>query len=272
MGPEIKSVQLSSEVTLQYVEQGDPAGLPVLLLHGYTDSWYSFAPVLPFLPASIHALALTQRGHGDSDHPTAGYRPADYAADVGGFLDVLGIKSAIIVGHSMGSFAGQRFALDFPDRTLGLVLVGSATAMHGNLVWLALGEDALKLTDPVDPGFVRGFQQSTLAQPVPDFFLQTVVQESLKVPARVWIAAWQGLWETDFSSELSRIKVPTLMVWGDQDGLFSRSEQEALQAAIAGSRLIVYPGAGHAAHWEEPERFASDLWAFVKTFGIRRGV
>ena len=66
---DVKSVKLSNGVTLPYVEQGDPSGVPVVLLHGITDSWRSFAPVLPSLPASIHAFALTQRGHGDADRP-----------------------------------------------------------------------------------------------------------------------------------------------------------------------------------------------------------
>jgi alpha-beta hydrolase superfamily lysophospholipase len=57
------------------------AGVPVILLHGITDSWRSFEPVLPHLPASIRAFALSQRGHGDSERPAAGYHPRDFAAD-----------------------------------------------------------------------------------------------------------------------------------------------------------------------------------------------
>ena len=56
-----------------------------------------------------------------------------------------------------------------------------------------------RLTDPIDPGFVREFQESTLAQPVPQAFLDTIVQESLKVPARVWRAAFEGFLEDDFA-------------------------------------------------------------------------
>ena len=79
---------------LPYVEQGDPAGVPVVLLHGGTDSWRSFEPVLPYLPGSIHAFALTLRGHGDASRPAAGYRPRDFAADVAAFLDSQGLESA----------------------------------------------------------------------------------------------------------------------------------------------------------------------------------
>jgi pimeloyl-ACP methyl ester carboxylesterase len=257
-------VTLSNPVKLHYIEQGDPDGVPALLLHGYTDSCRSYEPVLSHLPTSIHAFALSQRGHGDTDRPFSGYQPADFAADLVAFMDSARLARAVIVGHSMGSLIAQRFALDYPDRTLGLVLVGSFIAPGQNPEALALWDAVSNFEDPIDPGFVLAFQQSTLARAVPEEFLETVVKESLKVPARVWRGALAAIMETDFSSELGKIKSPTLIVWGDQDGFCPRSDQEALAAAIEGSRLTVYPGAGHAPHWEEPDRFAADLVAFTE--------
>jgi non-heme chloroperoxidase len=263
--PVVKSVKLPNQVKLQYVEQGDPSGTPLLLLHGITDSWHSFELVLPHLPESIHAFALSQRGHGDADRPVAGYRPQDFAADLAAFMDALDLGSVVIAGHSMGSSIAQRFALDYPERTLGLVLVGSVTTWRGHPDFVELWDSVVStLTDPIDPGFVLEFQESTLAQSVPPTFLETIVQESLKLPARVWKAALlEGLLEADFSGELEKIKAPTLIVWGDQDTL-TGSEQEALAATIAGSQLMVYPGAGHGLHWEEPARFAADLVTFTE--------
>ena len=262
----IRIAELPNRVQLQYVEQGDPAGIPVLLLHGVTDSWHSFEPVLPYLPKSIHAFALTQRGHGDASHPVAGYRFDDFAADLAAFMDTLHLGAAVIAGHSMSSSIARRFALDYPERALGLVLMGSFADLRGNPAVRDLWDSAISiLTDPVDPDFVREFQESTLAQPVPPAFLETVVQESLKVPARVWRATFEGFLQDDFSSEVQKIKAPTLVVWGDQDAFCPRSDQDTLVRAIAGSQLVVYPGAGHALHWEQPERFAADLVAFAET-------
>ena len=121
-----------------------------------------------------------------------------------------------------------------------------------------------KLTDPVDPGFVREMQSSALNQPVPNEFFETLVQEALKVPARVWKAAFEGFLEDDLLGELSHIKVPTLIVWSDRDTIVNRSDQEELARAIPGSRLLVYSGAGHSPHWEEPDHFASDLASFIE--------
>lgn len=269
----VKSVQLPNAVKLPYVEQGNPRGTPVVLLHGITDSWHSFERVLPHLPASIRAFAVSQRGHGDADRPTTGYGPQDFAADLAAFMDALDLDSAVVVGHSMGASIAQRFAIDHPGRTRGLVLVGSLTTWRGHPDFVELWNSVVStLTDPIDPGFVREFQESTLAQPVPPEFLETVVRESLKLPARVWKAALlEGLLEADFSGELAAIQAPTLIFWGDRDAL-TRNGQEALTTAIAGSRLVVYAGAGHGLHWEEPERFAADLAAFVRSVGGRGAI
>lgn len=260
-----KTIELPGRVELQYVEQGDSSGVPVLLLHGITDSWRSFERVLPLLPESVHAFALSQRGHGDAARPAAGYRPQDFAADLSAFVETLELGPSVIAGHSMGSSVAQRYAIDDPERVLGLVLVGSVTTWRDHPDFVELWDSTVStLTDPVAPGFVREFQESTLAQPVPPAFLETVVRESLKLPARVWKAVLrEGLLEADFSEELGEIEAPTLIVWGDRDEL-TRSEQKPLAAAIAGSQLVVYPGAGHALHWEEPARFAADLAAFAE--------
>ena len=269
MTAEVTTVELPTGVTVQYVEQGDSAGVAVLFVHGLSDSWHSFEPVLPHLPRSIRAYALTQRGHGDSDRPAAGYATRDFAADIAAFMDALELEAGVIVGHSMGSFAARRFAIDYPERTVGLVLIG-ALATEDNPGLAEVQEAVSTLADPVDEAFVREFQQSTLVRPVPPAFFETVVRESLKVPAHVWRAAVAGISDDDSSAELDRIEAPTLILAGERDELCPRSEQEALAAKIPNARLVVYPGTGHGLHWEEPERFASDLVAFIQAAAGRR--
>jgi pimeloyl-ACP methyl ester carboxylesterase len=259
-----RSIDLPSGTRLSYVEQGHPSGVPVVLLHGYTDSWRSFERVLPYLPNSMRVFAISQRGHGDAGRPADGYRAEDFAKDVAAFLAARRIERAIVVGHSMGATIAQRFAIDFPNRTQALVLVASLMPRPGNAAVREFWQsDISTLTDPIAPHFVRDFQQSTLKKEVPAEFFEAVVQESLKVPARVWKAALEPLVTTDFSAELRAISAPTLIVWGDQDAFVRHEEQRELQSSIAGSRLVVYPGVGHAVHWEEPGKFADELMAFV---------
>jgi pimeloyl-ACP methyl ester carboxylesterase len=179
-------------------------------------------------------------------------------------MDALEIAAAVIVGHSSHGLVAQRFAIDRPDRTLGLVLI-APPARPGDKPGLRELYDSTisKLADPIDPGFVREFAEGTTG-PVPDAFLEAQLQETLKMPARVWREAFGALLQTDLAEERDTIKAPTLIVWGDQDDLVPRSEQEVVLAAIAGSQLLAYEGVGHSPHWEQPGRFASDLAAFVE--------
>ncbi len=245
--------------------------MPIVFLHGFADSWRSFELVLSHLPESIHAYAVTQRGHGDASRPATGYSVRDFAADLAAFMDELQVRTGVIVGHSMGSAVALRFAIDEPERTLGLVLVSASPTMRGTEATRKFWDSTVsKLTDPIDASFVRGMTESMLVQRVPDAFLEAAIQEGLKVPAFVWKAAFESRWrrEGDYSVELGKIRSPTLIVWGDRDARYPRSEQDALASAIGGSRLLVYQGAGHFLHWEEPARFASDLVAFVDGLGI----
>jgi pimeloyl-ACP methyl ester carboxylesterase len=116
---------------------------------------------------------------------------------------------------------------------------------------------AAALTDPVDPAFVRAFQESTVHRPVPPDFMNLVIAESLKLPARVWQAALAGMLEHDSVERL--ITSPTLVIGGEEDAVFSVAEQRALAASIGGARLHLMPGIGHTPHWEDPDGFAALL-------------
>jgi pimeloyl-ACP methyl ester carboxylesterase len=259
------SIKLKTGVRMSYVEQGNVKGMPVVLLHGLTDSLHSYDLVLPHLPASWHVFALSLRGHGDSSRPASGYTPRAFAADVAAFLDARKIPRAVIVGHSMGSAVAQRFAIDYPTRTQMLVLAGSFTTVRGHAGVQEFWDTTVaKLRDPIDPQIARGFQESTIHQPLPSGFLELAVNESLKVPARVWRAALSGLMQADHRAELKRINAPTLIVWGEKETYFLRHDQDALTAAIKGSRLVIWPDAGHALHWEHPQRFAHELINFIE--------
>lgn len=261
----VKSVELATGVSLPYVEHGSPSGVPLVFLHGVTDSWCSWQPVLPHLRDGIRAFALTQRGHGGASKPRRGYRMRDFAADVAAFLDALEIESAILVGHSMGSTVARHFAAAQPQRTRGLVLAGSIGRFRANAALVDYRRSTIDpLTDPIDANVASEFQISTLAQPIATSYLDLVVAESLKVPARVWRASFEGMFDDDGIDELHRIDAPTLLVWGDRDSMAPQSDQQLLLAAIKGAQLRTYRGAGHALHWEEPQRFAADVDAFVR--------
>jgi non-heme chloroperoxidase len=263
MATAVRRARLSSGLTLPYVEQGDPGGLPVLLLHGYVESWRSFELVLPHLPPWLRALAVTGRGHGDADRPAGGYGLDELSADAAAFMDAVGLEAAVIVGGSSGGLIAQRLAVDHPERALGLVLVGSPRSLRGNAAVAAFADALCGLRDPIEDEFARDFVASTLSRPVPADFLETMIGEARRAPAAVWRQTLQGLLEAPPPTEAGPIAAPTLILWGDRDRFLPRAEQEALAAAVAGARLVVYEGAGHVLHWEEPERVAADVAALA---------
>jgi pimeloyl-ACP methyl ester carboxylesterase len=263
--PAVRRVRLETGVTLPYVEQGAPDGLPVVMLHGITDSWHSFEPVLPWLPHTLRVFALTQRGHGDADRPQGGYRLRDFAADVSAFVGALGLGPVLLVGHSMGTSVALRCALDDPASVRGLCLIGGFASYSDNAGVVEFYDSAIAgLQDPVPHALALDFQQSTLARPIAPALLDLYVRESLKLPARVWRAAFDGLLEDDFTQELERVHAPTLCVWGEHDGFARHRDQERILAAIEGARLNVHRGAGHALHWEDPARVAGEIAEFAR--------
>lgn len=259
---QFSNVLLRTGVRLRYAHQGESGGEPIILLHGYTDSWLSYSTVLPLLDRKYRVYILDQRGHGDSDRPASGYALQQFADDVIAFMDVMGINQATIVGHSMGSFVGQHVAVAAPDRVKRLVLSGSATTIR-NAVVSDLQREVNALKDPIPEKFVRDFQVGMAFQPLGDEFTKAVIRESLNIPARVWREVMAEMLSPKAQVELAKIKVPTLILWGDKETVFPRSEQDLLLAALPNARLKVYEDTGHAMHWERPERFAKDLQEFM---------
>jgi pimeloyl-ACP methyl ester carboxylesterase len=90
------------------------------------------------------------------------------------------------------------------------------------------------------------------------------VAVSCKAPARVWHDVFEGLLAYDDAEHLKRITAPTLVLWGERDALFPRSDQDLLAAAIPRTRLKIYPETGHCPNWERPELLVADIDAFVR--------
>ena len=245
--------RLSNDLRLRYLEQGPTEGDAVLMLHGTSDSSYSFSRVLPLLPATMRVIVPDQRGHGDSDRPSGSYSMDEFAVDALELLDVLKVPRVALVGHSMGSFIARRVAAFAGERVAQLVLIGAGPS-GDNPVIREVAAAVAQLTDPVDPGFVRDFQITTSSETVPRDFLERVVAESLKLPARVWKASFDGLLACTPSHD--EIECDTLILGGTLDAMFSVAEQQDLAQRIRGARLKLFDGLGHAVHWEDPEALA----------------
>jgi pimeloyl-ACP methyl ester carboxylesterase len=116
------------------------------------------------------------------------------------------------------------------------------------------------LSEPVDPAFVREFQLSTAAKPVPADFMAARIVNSQTMPAHVWKSALASLVTYHPSGA---IRCPVLVIGGDSDSVFSKEEQAQLARDIPGAVLDLEPGVGHALNWESPDRFVASLLLFL---------
>jgi non-heme chloroperoxidase len=257
------AIRLATGARLHYAEHGNPDGEPIVFLHGWPDSWFSFSRVVPLLPSRVHAFVPDQRGFGESDHPDSGYAIEEFADDVVAFLDALSIERTTIVGHSFGSFVTRRVAIRYPERVDRIVLSGTGVSAVSP-VTREVQADLMSLEDPVPVEFARSFQASTAYARLPDAFFERIIVESMKLPASLWRKVFDGVLAYDDAAHLTRISAPTLLLWGERDALFSRADQDRLVAAIKGARLKIYQETGHCPNWERPELVAADLREFLQ--------
>ncbi len=263
--PVQKYAKLDNEIVSPYLEQGDASGDVLIMLHGIADSCRIFEPMLPYIPKSIHVYAVTLRGHGDASRPETGYGTDDFVEDLRLFMDGQQIDKAFVLGASSGGFPARRFAINYPDRVSGLILLGSPSSLQDNPFAKDLWDTVIsKLTDPIDPEFIRRFAQNLTSKKIPEGVMNTMLRENQKVPARVWIGTTEGIMQEAFPGDLGKISAKTLLLWGEEDTVVSREDKENLAKAIKHSRIAVRSGVGHLLYLEDPDRVASEITAFIQ--------
>jgi pimeloyl-ACP methyl ester carboxylesterase len=311
-------VPLPSGIEMRYVERGAADGEVVVFLHGYTDTSRSFLPTIDALLARnprIRALAPDLRGHGGSSMPPEGecaaapmrcFRVEDFAGDVIAFLDVFAIDRAHLVGHSLGSLIAQVVALEAPERVASLTLIASAARVAGNsgIEDFVLGQlvegtwkpalearghawpaDVYRLTPlDADPDARAWLRENWVTEIAADpAYLAETAAETARIPIGTWLGVGRAVLEFDNVARLEDLAVPTLILWGTQDGILPESDQIALRAALDpaaarcrahyiwkayGKEPLAASGLqtsdlGHNFQWGAPEEVAADIAAWL---------
>ena len=264
MESEVRNLRLRTGITVPCLVQGGAEARPLLLLHAWGESHRSFDRLVPLL-TGFRIYAPDLRGQGEADKPEDGYSLEDQAEDAAAILDALGVERASVLGSSSGGYVAQQLAVAHPGRVAALVLVGSPLSLRGRPPF---ADEVDGLTDPIDEDWIRNsLSWFPLMHEVPAWYIENLVRDGVRMPAHAWKRILDGLCAATPPTEAGTIHAPTLILYGGQDSLLPRRDQEALAARIAGSVLKVYPDVAHAVLWECPERVAEDATAFLGSVG-----
>jgi pimeloyl-ACP methyl ester carboxylesterase len=249
------------------------AGTPVLYVHGHLASSASWEDVLLAASAGHPAIAVDVPGFGASDRPW----PYDYsvsgeARSLLAFLDARGIERVILVGNSLGGAAALLVAANHPERVAALVLVAPATP-EAPIAWPArilrtpvIGEIAFALANrSLAAHGLRSWQYARADRVTPQAVDDAWRPMTIPGTRRAALAAIRSDPKPHVGLE-RRIRVPTLILWGEKDRLIPATDAPRVQANIAGSRLVVIPDAGHLPQRERPEAFSRAVADFVERF------
>jgi pimeloyl-ACP methyl ester carboxylesterase len=263
-----KTVALPNGETLAYVSMGDPHGIPVVLIHGYTDNARDWVPLIPYLSPHLHLIVVDIRGHGASGKPECCYTRLDFAYDIKLLLDALGVRRADIVGHSLGSIIAQTFAEFWPARTRRVVLISSSGGPRPGSVPRKPAYDYAAeirgLKEPIDPDSPFMVAWWSSPNPVDEDFIRRQRRDSAAIPLRVWIAVLdQGLSDSDLQRTLPMLKAPTLLIWGSADPIMPEEVRQTLREGLPRAQVKILQGLGHNPFWEEPQQCAQLINEFL---------
>lgn len=228
----------------------------VLFMHGWAGSASYFDETLEHLDVSrLGAVTFSFRGHGESG-PGDAYGLDELAADVIAVADDTGADDFVLVGYSMSGKFAQYVSAHHPERVLGQILVSGCPTGELPLPpelladWYACAGDAARMVALAEP---------YIKQPVPQDVLERFGHEAARVP----LDALQGTMEAVTSTSFEAPSLPTLVLGGAHDPMFSPDFiRDGVAGPIAGARLELLD-CGHEIPMELPEQFATFIHAFV---------
>jgi non-heme chloroperoxidase len=254
------------------------AGQPIVFSHGWplsADAWDD--QMVFFAERGYRAIAHDRRGHGRSSQPWCGYDMDTFADDLAALANTLDLKDAVHVGHSMGGGEVTRYIGNHGTRRVAkAVLIGAVPplmlktetnplglpmAVFDGIRAGILADRSQFFKDVSGPFFGANRSGSTVSQGLRDWFWLQGMQAGVKAV----FDCVKAFSETDFTADLRKFDVPTLVLHGDDDQMVPINDSALLSVALVkGATLKVYPGAGHGLCSTHKDRVNGDLLAFIR--------
>lgn len=262
---------------LRYQEWGPSDAPAIVMLHGFGVSGHMFDEFAARMSDRFRLIALDQRGHGDSEWSEEGdYTREAFVEDVEAFREALGLKSFLLIGHSMGGLNAVSYTARYPERVRALVLVdvGPEAAREGveNIHRFTSGPDELEFDEFVEMA-LRFNPRRTREN------IEERMRHRLR-PSESGKWTWKfdkrfrqpesglrigGNSTNDETWQLFRsITVPTLLVRGAQSDVLTQDVAERAAREMPRARLVVVPGAGHSVPGDNPDDFTAAVNEFLE--------
>ncbi|MEO1488018.1 MAG: alpha/beta hydrolase [Pseudomonadota bacterium] len=275
-------VAIEGGVTVHLRDEGpkDSEAVPIVLLHGSNADLYTWQSWVEGLRADRRVIRFDQVGHGlTGPDPEHDYSRDNYASDIAQVMDALEIERAIIGGNSMGGKHALAFAVAYPDRVAGLVLVDASGAPlpedeteedddSGNIGFAIAQTPGLnRIAEQITP---RSLIKQSLEQSVS---VQSVVSEEavdrywelLRYPGNraATMARFSNPYDPLSEAEIASVSVPTLILWGEEDRLIPLAAGEWLDRVMPATTFVAYPKIGHLPQEEAPKATLESLNAWL---------
>jgi esterase len=245
-----------------YLDWG-AGGHPILFLHGGGLNAHTWDLVCLALRDKYHCVALDQRGHGDSEwSPVGDYSLPAQVRDIEGFIEKLGLKQPVVVGHSMGGFAAMAYAAKFARHMAGLVLVDVAPELNPSgtaRIRNFLAQD--RELDSVDAFVERAMAFNPLRNPA--LLRRSLLHNLRQLPSGKWTwkhdpnrgrptAETMRARQEEIMKEVSHITCPTLVARGEHSDVLSDASAERFARALPKGRWVRVEGAAHTVQGDNP--------------------
>jgi esterase len=255
---------------LHYLDWGNPAGPPLVCVHGYTSSADAFNGFARHFRDRFHIVAVDVRGHGESQwSPDGAYTYREQAGDLAAFVDWLRLGQFILLGTSMGGIIAMTYAMEHGQRLRALVLndIGPEVEQGSQRITgmvrdrpdeFARLEDAMAYRREISPivaarnaadqcelalGVLRQLPDGKWGWKMDPVYVRQRVERGAPVRPNLWPA-------------LARLACPTLAVWGTESDVLSEAQARRMVETLPNGELLSVPGVGHAPSLVEPTSLA----------------
>jgi pimeloyl-ACP methyl ester carboxylesterase len=279
--------------TSRYVDTGDlrqhvvtgGEGPPLLLVHGWPQTWYAWRLVMPGLARHFQVIVPDQRGCGLTSRPEDGYDTAALAGDLAALMDALGHQRFAVAGHDTGMWIGYALAADHPGRVDRLAVAETplpgvspspplfASAHLNNALWHFAFNRLAAVNDQLVTGreeIYFGWQfAAKAARPLPDYAVRHYVATLAADPGALHasFAIYRALDATIAQNQqrkTTRLRMPVLGIGGEKS--LGDQVADTMKLAADDVQTLVIPGCGHHPPEEAPAETLAALTTFLAPY------